>query len=220
MKKDKKRVLKLTSFFLGFSWYMGWVVLGLWLISTIIVPMATYKVEGVASYVNTFPVHFEVPAPAANPNVEIDTGDSPKDISIDYADGFISFTSSKIRFQIITIIGIFLDSAVVLFVIFQLRKIVSLVKAKKPFMRENLARIKKIALAILAYSLLVGLYGFVTSSIVRDEFYINLYMPSINILPMWEFFDSNLILLVLIILVIEESFSIGLKLQKDKDLTI
>ena len=87
-------------------------------------------------------------------------------------------------------------------------------------MRENLARIKKIALAILAYSLLVGLYGFVTSSIVRDEFYINLYMPSINILPMWEFFDSNLILLVLIILVIEESFSIGLKLQKDKDLTI
>ena len=79
---------------------MGWVVLGLWLINTIIVPMATYKVEGVASYVNTFPVHFEVPL-RANPNVEIDTGDSPKDISIDYADGFICFIKQDLDFRLL-----------------------------------------------------------------------------------------------------------------------
>ena len=87
-------------------------------------------------------------------------------------------------------------------------------------MSENLLRIRKIAFVILAYSIIDGLYGFITSSIVRDEFYMNLYLPSVNIMPAWKFFDSNLILLVLIILVIEESFSIGLKLQEDKDLTI
>ncbi len=220
MKKDKKRVLRLTSFLLSFSWYASWVVFALWLISTVIVPFATYKMEGVATYVNTLPVHFAVPSPVADPNVDIDTGDSPQNIFIPVADGMISFTSSDVKFQIISMLGMFLASAVVFFIIFQLRKIVALVRDGKPFMSENLLRIRKIALAILAYSILDGLYCFITSSIVRDEFYMNLYLPSVNIVPIWEFFDSNLILLVLIILVIEESFRIGLHLQEDKDLTI
>ncbi len=220
MKKNESKILKVTAFFLGLSWYMTWLVLAFYLVASAIVPLLTLSTEGTASYVNAFPVHFEVPALAVDPNVEIDTGDSPQSISIPQADGIVSFATNDLRLQLLATFGMILTSTVVLFVLFQLRKIVRRVREGKPFMSENLNRIRKINIAIFAYALLNGFYEFITSSVVQTEFYAQIYLPNVNILPTWEFFNSNLILLVLIILVIEQSFRIGLNLQEEKDLTI
>lgn len=220
MKKDKNRVLKLTAFLLNLTWYTTWIMLGLYLISSLLIPFVTYKQVGVATYVNAIPVHFEVPAPAVDPNVEINTGDSPKEISITDADGIVSFTTQDIKLNLIATFGMIMIGAMILFVIFQLKKIVAKVKEGKPFVSENLGRIRKINVAIFTFVIVNGLYEFITSSIVQNEFYTQFYLPSVKILPVWEFFNSDLILLVLIILVIEQSFRIGLKLQEDKDLTI
>lgn len=220
MKKDKKKILRASSFLLTLAWYGALLTLGLYLIGSAVVPLATKQTDGVATYVNALPVHFEVPAPAIDPNIEINDGTNPKALSIPQSDGIISFTTTDYKLNLIATFGVLLYSAVILFVIFQLRKIVAKVREEKPFVVENLNRMRKIAGALFAFSILDALYVFITSSIVQSDFYTELYLPNIKILPQWEIFNSDVVLLVVVILTIEESFRYGLKLQEDKDLTI
>ncbi len=219
MKKNHKPLLKLSSFVLTLSWVIAWIVLGFYLISSA-VPLLVSQDYSSSLNVNTLPIHFEVTPAAEDPNVEIIT-DSPATIlSIPQADGIISFQSSELRLQLLAIGGVLLTAAATLFILFQLRKIVAKIREKKPFMEENLGRIRKIAYGILAYQLLNGLYIFVTSSIVATEFRTDIYMPSVTVQPMWEFFNLSVIAFVLVILVIEHAFREGLELQHEKDLTI
>lgn len=216
MKKTHKPLLKLSSLVLTLSWIIAWLVLAFYLISCVLPLLSSPG----GQFVNALPIHFEVTPPAEDPNVEIIT-DSPATIlNIPQADGLISFQSSDIRLQLLAIGGVLLSATATLFILFQLRKIVGKIQKGKPFMEENLGRIRKIAYGILAYQLLNGLYGFITSSIVATEFRTDIYMPSVTVEPTWEFFNLSVIGFVLVILVIEHAFREGLELQQEKDLTI
>ncbi len=219
-RKQESPLLKTTAFLLTISWIACWFVLGLYILTFVAVPLVTSMKGGTPLFVNALPVHFQVSPLASDPNVEIFTDATATTFDIPEADGVISFESSDLRLHALASAGIGLSAFVILFILFQLRKIVAKVRENTPFIQENLKRIRSIAYAIFAYQFLNGLHEFISASTVQTQFYLNLTMPEVTVKPIWNFFNLNALIFVLIILVIEYSFRAGLVLQEEKDLTI
>lgn len=217
-KIQTQSILKLSSLTLNILWIVFWIVALITLLPNALNIFINSDKEVALSTV--LPIHFQVDLHEQDPNVTIET-DSQVEISkISEADGNIVFQTKSVRLQYIALLGGVLDVMAALFIVFQLKKIVSNICKEKPFMEGNLSRIRKIAYAVLIYQFLKGFYIFVTSSIVATEFYMNIYMPEVMVQPIWEVFNLSFIGFVLTILVIEHAFREGLKLQEEKDLTI
>jgi len=119
--------------------------------------------------------------------------------------------------------GIYLASLFIwvlfLLIVFHLRLLMASVIEGKPFSQKNPMMIRKIAYAVLAWAVADGLFNYLKGVlIVRTAYYPGVGLDLISELIFKIFLEF--IFLGLGILVIAHTFDMGVRLQKDQDLTI
>lgn len=119
--------------------------------------------------------------------------------------------------------GIYLSSLLIwglfLWIVFHLRLLIRSVIEGNPFFKKNPVMIRKIAYAVLAWAVADGLFNYLKGTfIIRTTYYTGAGLDLITELVFKIFLEF--IFLGLGILVIAQIFEVGVRLQKDQDLTI
>jgi hypothetical protein len=119
--------------------------------------------------------------------------------------------------------GIYLSSlfiwAIFLWIVFHLRLLMRSVIGGKPFSQKNPMMIRRIAYAVLAWAVADGLFYYLKGAlIIRTTAYPGMGLDMISELIFKIFLEF--IFLGLGILVIAHTFDVGVRLQRDQDLTI
>ena len=114
---------------------------------------------------------------------------------------------------VMLLIGYSMLFAVIVTITYQLKKILESFSQNQPFHKLNMSRVRNIALVLICYSVVQGLFVITVNHILISTFIF-------KHLDLTYDFNISCLLTGIILLVVEGIFKTGLSLEEDKQLTI
>ena len=211
----KRSIASFLKFMTDFVWYFAIVVFSgifIYFIWMFFLSGPSYEVHG-------WPVYFEPRVEASG--IRPISGDMEiLEIEIDRAE--IGFrTSGDWQPKAIRLVSLIIGGLMILLIVHHLRRIIGSIVNSNPFIQENVARFRKIALLFIGVTVFGAIRGTLIGIYIRSRFVTDNFNNPFNPLELGVFgiflrsISAHLIFIALVMLVLGEIFRLGLEYKED-----
>lgn len=211
----KRSVASLLKFMVDLVWYIAIAALSVAFVFFI------WKLflSGPAYEIHHWPIHLEssVESIGISP---VGDGIELLELKIDEAE--ISFrTRGDWKPKVIQMANLIIEGCLLLLIVHNLRRIIGSIVNRNPFIQENVARFRKVALLFIGITVFEAIRGTLIAVYLRSRFLTGNFNNPYNPLQLGVFgdfirsFEWHLIFIALAMLVLGEVFRLGLEYKED-----